>query len=154
MKKSTILIFAFLFCSALLVCGCSGFPKRDRQGMSPEFLEPQVALKFADLPVPAKFKIMPQDSYSFESSGIRVGLLKYRGKANIDQAVNFYKDQMPIYNWNLVNAVEYGQRILNFEREAESCIVTLLSKGSTVFITVSLGPKAQVRSKKSDKPVK
>jgi len=88
-------------------------------------LEPQSILKFSDVPVPVGLKSLPQQSYSFESSGVRVGVLKYRGKNNPDQIVNFYKEQMPMYNWNLVNIVEYGQRMLNFERENETCIITL-----------------------------
>jgi len=109
--------------------------------------------KFADVPVPAGFKILPEESYSFESSGVRVGVLKYRGKANVEQVENFYKEQMPMYNWNFLNVVEYGERLLNFDRESETCIISLLSKGSQVNITITLGPKSQMR-KKSDKPLK
>jgi len=52
-----------------------------------------------------------------------VGVLKYQGKTNPDQVVNFYKEQMAMYNWNLVNIVEYGQRLMNFERENEPVLL-------------------------------
>jgi hypothetical protein len=118
-------------------------------------LEPQAMIKFPDVPVPSGFKSLPSQSYSFESSGVRVGVLKFQGKAEIDQIVNFYKEQMVMYNWNLLNVIEYGDRLLNFDRENETCVITLIPKGKTVIITVSLGPKSQAVTKKTKKePVK
>jgi hypothetical protein len=50
--------------------------------------------------------------------------------------------------------VEYGERLLNFERENETCIVNLMPKGGKVTVTISLGPKSQSLSRKAEKPVK
>ena len=139
----------------LFLMGCSTFSDSpNTKSTNPGALEPQAILKFSDVPVPVGLKSLPQESYSFESSGVRVGVLKYRGKNNPDQVVNFYKEQMSMYNWNLVNIVEYGQRLLNFERENESCIITLEPKGSAIILTISLGPKSQSASKRAKSPVK
>ena len=135
------------------LCGCALFPKKNKDMATSQVLEPQMQLRFADVPVPAGFKLLERESYSFENTGVRVGVLKYQGKVNADRVVNFYKEQMPMYNWNLLNSVEYGQRLLNFDREQETCIITLLPKGSSTVITVSLGPKSQM-PKKATKPVK
>lgn len=154
-KISVLLLY---YSIVLLLFGCAGVS--NKEGTIPKnagLLEPSSMLKFTDVPVPVGFKLLPQNTYSFESSGVRVGVLKYQGKANPDQVVNFYKEQMPMYNWNLLNVIEYGERLLNFERENESCIVTLLPKGNAVTITVSLGPKTQILPKKAtkaEKPVK
>ena len=145
-----ILIFAFY---TLNFIGCAAISKKDKGMGSPALLEPQITLKFSDLPVPAGFKLLPQDSYSFESAGMRVGLLKYQGKANVDQVLNFYKEQMPMYNWNLLNIIEYGEHLMNFDRDTETCIINLLPKGKSITITISLGPKPPT-PKRSDKPVK
>ena len=100
-------------------------------------------------------KSLPEQSYSFESSGVRVGVLKYQGKNNPDQIVNFYKEQMAMYNWNLINIVEYGQRLLNFDRENETCIITLQSIGwGYTMLTISLGPKSQSLPRKVKSPLK
>jgi hypothetical protein len=121
-----------------------------------ELLEPAAIFKFNDVPVPMGFRSLPQNSYFFESSGVRVGVLKYHGKkANADQVVNFYKEQMPMYNWTLLNIVEYGERLLNFERENESCIITISPKSSeNVYITIAVGPKSQIVLKKAKQPIK
>lgn len=147
--KLTALIFVcFLLAGSLI--GCSTF-SNDTKSTT---LEPQSILKFSDVPVPVGLKQIAQASYSFESSGIRVGVLKYQGKANADQITNFYKEQMAMYNWNLINIVEYGQKLLNFDRESETCIINLEPKGSSVILTIFLGPKSQYSAKKSRTPIR
>ncbi len=126
-----------------------------REQSNPKLLEPQALLKFADVPVPAGFKPLAKDSYSFEASGVRVGMLKYQGKANADLVVNFYKEQMAMYNWSLLNVVEYGERLMNFDRPSETCIINILPKGSTVILTITIGPKSQqIQTIKLERPVK
>ena len=151
MKK--IIFFVFLCFCILILEGCAMFSKKESETGISALLEPQSILKFGDIPVPVGFKLLARDSYSFESQGVRVGVLRYQGKANPEQVINFYKEQMPMYNWNLLNIIEYGERLLNFDRESETCIVSLLSQGNKITITISVGPKSQV-PKKSDKPVK
>lgn len=149
--KSLILASTVILLFSLSGCAALNRGNKDMAVQAP--LEPQAVMKFGDIPVPVGFKMIPQQSYSFQNTGIRVGLLKYEGKTGIDQVMSFYKEQMPIYNWNLINIIEYGDRIMNFDRESETCIITLLPKGSSVVVTLAVGPRAQ-GSKKTDKPVK
>jgi hypothetical protein len=149
-KKIFVLLF---YCSIVLLFGCVALSKRGKASEGPTLLEPQAILKFGDIPVPVGFKLLSGDSYAFESSGVRVGALKYYGRAQADAVVTFYKEQMPMYNWQFLNAIEYGERLLNFERENETCIIRLLPKGNATLITISLGPKSQI-PKRASKPVK
>jgi hypothetical protein len=152
--KKNFLVLLFYYSIILLLCSCAGASKRDALPKSESLLEPQAILKFSDIPTPVGFKLLAGDSYTFESAGVRVGIIKYRGKADVEQVVNFYKDQMPLYNWNLLNVIEYGERLLNFEREQETCIVRLLAKGKNITVTIALGPKATAQPKRADRPVK
>jgi len=156
MKFSKLFLLSAAFCLlATILAGCASLSgNSDAKSANPGMLEPQAILKFSDIPVPVGLKNLPSQSYSFESSGVRVGVLKYQGKNSPDQVVSFYKEQMAMYNWNLVNIVEYGQRLLNFERENESCIITIEPKGSSIILIISLGPKSQIAAKKSKSPVK
>ena len=137
----------FIFTTTLI--GCST--------ISDSRLEPQAILKFTDLPVPVGLKPLPQISYSFQNDGVRVAVLKYQGKENLDRVINFYKEQMPMYNWNLINIIEYGQRLLNFEKDNESCIITVQVAGfwnEDALVIISLGPKSKNLIKESKTPVK
>jgi hypothetical protein len=152
LKKICVIgLLAYWFIGLL---GCTGMAKKDKELGSVPILEPQTMAKFSDIPAPNGFKFQGQESYAFESSGMRVAVLKYVGKADIDQVIAFYKEQMQMYNWNLLNIIEYGERLLNFERESETCIISLIPKGSTVLVTISLGPKSQRAPLKAERPVK
>ncbi|MFA6384356.1 MAG: hypothetical protein WCY10_03175 [Candidatus Omnitrophota bacterium] len=112
-------------------------------GNADRMLEPAATLRYPDIPVPAGFNLLSQQSYSFENAGIRVALMKYKGRGTLDQVLNFYKAQMPISNWNLLNISEFGNRMLNFERDTETCIITMQPQfGGSTLIALSLGPKS------------
>jgi hypothetical protein len=133
--KYVIALVAFMF----FIAGCTTF----RASNPDKVLEPSSVLRFSDIPIPAGFAPMKQQSYSFENAGVRVGLLKYKGRGTLDQVQNFYKEQMPLSKWNLLNISEFGQRILNFERENETCIISIKSELMTgTVISLSLGPKS------------
>ncbi|MBU0502944.1 MAG: hypothetical protein ABH882_06205 [Candidatus Omnitrophota bacterium] len=142
MRSILVILLVGIFITGILGCATTS---SDKPGLPKDeaMLEPSGLLKFSDIPIPSGFKSLSQDSYSFESAGVRVGLLKYQGKANPGQVVNFFKEQMVMYNWNLLNVIEYGEKILNFDREGESCIITISGKGNNYTITISLGPKSQ-----------
>ncbi len=152
--KARIFVTALSACFVIVLAGCAMDMQSGKGTINPALLEPQANLKVSDVPVPSGFKLISQESYSFEAAGVRVSLLKYQGRANIDQVVSFYREQMSMYNWNLLNVVEYGQRLLNFDREAETCIVSLAPNGRSVIITISIGPKAKQVKSSSSKPIK
>ena len=147
------LIAAIIF-GLISLSGCASLWSGNKSSDVSAPLEPNAVVRFMDVPVPAGFRLLDQDSYAFENAGVRVAMLKYKGKGSIDQISNFYKTQMAMHSWVLLNAIEYGQRLLNFDRETESCIISLFPKGSTTLVTVSLGPKSQSAPKKPDKPLK
>ncbi|MCX5698224.1 MAG: hypothetical protein NTX01_00795 [Candidatus Omnitrophica bacterium] len=154
--KRLLFLSTICFLLTTALTGCTTISD-SKEPINPVSLSPQAILKFTDVPVPVGLKSLPEQSCSFESSGVRVGVLKYQGKINIDQIINFYKEQMPMYNWNLVNIVEYGQRLMNFERENETCIITMQIAGfwnEDALVTISLGPKSQTVSKRAKSPVK
>jgi len=139
MSGSRYVIAFVIFMST--ITGCASM----MQSNPDKILQPAGTLRFSDIPVPVGFKLVPQQSYSFENSGVRVALLKYKGRGTLDQVLNFYKEQMPLSKWNLLNISESGSRMLNFERDTETCIVTMQSQfGGGTLISLSVGPKSQV----------
>jgi len=145
MRRGILLLAVTCFC-LLGILGCASI---SGDATTAQTLQAQSILKFSDLPVPAGFKMLTKGSYAFESSGLRTGLLRYQGKATPDQLINFYKEQMPMYNWVLLNITQYGDCIMNFEREQESCIISITPKGSSCIISIAMGPKSQANPKKT-----
>ncbi len=100
-------------------------------------------LRFDDVPVPAGFKVLEEESFAFQNDVTRVALLKYAGGKSADLVVMFFKEQMPMYNWSPINIIEYDRRILNYEKKSESCIITIESQGRKSVITVAISPKSR-----------
>jgi len=99
-------------------------------------------LRFSDVPVPVGFKLLKDRSFVFQTESTRVALLKYAGRAKLPDLVDFFREQMSLYNWELLNIVEYEKSVLNFARSRQTCIVTIESKGMKKIVTISVAPKA------------
>ena len=137
-------LLALLFILSLGLSGCVTVQSEVMQPEDTPNLEPSVMVKFSDVPTPTGFRLLSEKSFVLESGGVRAGVLRYVGKANLESITAFYKNQMQMYNWALLNVLEYGDRMLNFERENESCVVTVEPKGSKIEIAVSLAPKSPI----------
>ena len=123
-------------------CATSGSVSAGNDIKAPMALDVSTALKFVDVPVPSGFKIITTQSFTFENDVLRVGILKYIGRASGDQVVNFYKNQMLLYNWRFTNMLEYGRRIMNFEREDQDCIIVIEPQRMSTFVTITVAPKS------------
>lgn len=135
-KYTTVMLIA------MAMAGCATTRERGGDlGETPKALDVAMALKFEDVPVPAGFRAVTNESFTFQNDILRVGILKYYGRANPEQIVNFYKDQMPLYNWRFLNILEYGRRIMNFDREDQTCIVVVEGSRFNTYITITVGPK-------------
>ncbi len=162
MRKTPVLIillYALHITLYTALSGCAPMIKKARSTTRPQILEPQLSMLFNDIPLPSGFKLLDKQSYSFQSGNVRTAILKYSGRASAEKVFNFFQQQMLIYNWDLINAVEYGTRLLNFEREKENCIITIEPKRFNTVITISLGPKQPIpgkirTEKKTQKPIK
>ena len=146
MKKNNakgIIIIFLIFGFFVFSAGCattntnssSGYSQQGATGMSS-------ILKFEDVPVPAGFRLIDNESFTFQNDRMRVGLLKYAGSPDANRVVAFYKEQMPMYNWDLINVIEYGQRVMNFERSDQTCIVTIQPLSTRTIIAVAVAPKS------------
>lgn len=152
-------------CAALIVIfllmiffgGCAGGAQtrsdEDFYEAGPK-LEASNQWRFDDIPVPAGFSMHRKDSFVFENNQTRMGAMNYIGKAKIGSLIEFYKHNMALNDWELMNSVEFGKAILNFEKNGENCIITLEKIGlRKTFITLSLSPLSEkgvaIRDKKS-----
>ena len=143
MKMSRVLSFVVCCLALILLSGCAttlGSSSYNEEGAS---LDVSILLRFNDVPTPAGFKILDKASFAFQNDTTRVALLKYIGPKNADIVVAFYKEHMPMYNWNPINIIEYERRIMNYEKGAESCIITIETKGSKSIVTIAISPKSR-----------
>jgi hypothetical protein len=143
--KGTVIVF-FIFTLFAFVTGCTTITGSSSSGPALSTQQGSVAmakiLKFEDVPVPAGFRLLDNESFIFQNDQMRVGLLKYSGMPDANKVVEFYKEQMPMYTWDLINVIEYGQKVMNFERLEQTCIITIQPKTTRTVITIAVAPKS------------
>jgi hypothetical protein len=132
-----------LFFLLIFLTGCADTRSYKSSDSEPyTALDVSTSLKFEDVPVPTGFKPVIKDSFIFENDVLRVGIMKYSGRIHPDHVVNFYKDQMSLYNWRFLNLVEYQRRIMSFERDDQNCTILIEPSGMSTLLTISVAPKA------------
>ena len=146
MKRAMVLAVVF---SVMLMGGCAtwdigGVSKTSSKnyGESSVGLLLSESLKFDDVPVPAGFRLNVKDSFAFQNDTVRVCFLTYLGKAEPQGIINFYKEQMPLYNWRLLNLIEHETVQIFFDKADETCVVMLVP-GRTNTLKISVAPKSK-----------
>ena len=134
-------------CAVLIISGCTSMPTATRSGDAGEGvriekpLSVAAILRFEDVPIPSGFNILREQSFIFQDGSTRVGLVRYAGHANESQVITFFKTQMTLYNWDLLNTVEYGHITMNFVKSNENCVVTIEPFTTKTIISVIISPK-------------
>ncbi|MDD5644654.1 MAG: hypothetical protein PHO00_04320 [bacterium] len=146
MKK---LLIIFVILNFVVVSGCSTLGSGSKKAssgyqQSGMGLTLSGSLKFDDVPVPAGFQLNVKESFAFQNNTMRVGVLLYKGKALPQDVISFYKEQMPLYNWKILNVIEYDNIQMLFEKSDETCVVTLMP-GRTNIMKISVAPKSKTR---------
>ncbi len=128
------LALALFVCVMLVVsAGCETLrgtkPASDESAALPELGIPLAAdFRIADLPLPAGFEMDREHSFVFQNSAMDLGRIQYSGKDKIDAIGQFYLDEMPRYNWTLLNVTEHDTVIMSFDKPTKSCQVVLSPK--------------------------
>ena len=101
-------------------------------------------LQFEDLPIPTNFHIINDDSFVYETSDYRTGIIKYRGEDDFKNVANFFKNELPNYSWNLINSIEYRYvSQLIFQKPGWITVIYIEQDGGKVIITLAIGPVAK-----------
>lgn len=142
------LVFTTLVCVLVLIAtGCArqrATTAGDAEGaegmttgipLAPDFRIP-------DIPVPAGFTLERDHSFVFQNSMLDVGKIQYAGKEPITDVGQFYIEEMPRYNWTLINVAEHRTVMMFFDKENKSCQVLLTPKVRGTEIQISFFPKA------------
>lgn len=100
--------------------------------------------RFTDVPVPAKFKLDREKSFIYQAGDFKVGMMSYKGWSKLETLVDFYKKEMPAFNWKIVNIFEHKDVTLVYAKEGWNCTVRIYYKnlgGSK--IEIQIGPTNQ-----------
>lgn len=97
---------------------------------------------FPDIPVPSEVKLLSKDSYVFQAGSLKTGLLTFRGRVDINSAINFFQMAMPREGWKAKGGFRYKRSVLIFEKSDKSCIINLYEKMFYTYIEIYVAPMA------------
>ena len=134
-KKSLLVILV----SIPLVVGCAS-----KGGVEPGAIQEFTTdLTFGDIPIPKGFKLVRSKSLSFQNDYIRVGRFVYYGRDDVNDALAFIQQQMPLNQWEPVSYVDTQQSIRRYEKGDQECSVIVYNRTGwkNCVITIWVNPK-------------
>ncbi len=129
----------------LCMTGCALLPGRYSDEQDPnviEGLEVAPELRYSDIPVPRGFVYLRKESWTHEGpGGIRLADLLYKGKASMQNAIDFFIEQMPISGWEkeMIVGLETKKRLrFKHTKKSDRCEIILEKKLSTIYVQVRI----------------
>lgn len=138
---------AALLVLALGGAGCAALesPSASATGDAPPGSQAQNAghYRFNDLPVPQGYTLVTDQSFVFESPGMRAGHLVYTGGGKNQDIVRFFRNSLPQQGWSLVSSFERGESLMTFEKPGWVAGVLIRPGTFDTRIEINIGPRAQ-----------
>ena len=125
------------------VYGCKNlFSYRTVRDREPEVKQPiATSYRFEDIPLPPGMTLNRKESFLYETRATKTGLLIYEGRGEMEKVSNFFKQQMPKYQWRLVSNFELHNVMLTFIKEGWSSIIYILPQEAEMKrIEIRVGP--------------
>ena len=99
-------------------------------------------LQFDDLPVPQGLEHDPERSFAYRHGNTRSALMRYSGNVSADDVVDFYRRELPRYQWELGMVLgEREERKIQFEKGSEVCEISVALRKGITYLTIRLGRK-------------
>ncbi len=125
------------------VYGCKNLLSyRTVREREPEVKQPiSTSYRFEDIPLPPGMTLNRKESFIYETRATKTGLLIYEGRGEMEKLSNFFKQQMPKYEWRLVSNFELHNVMLTFIKEGWSSIIYILpQEGEMRRLEIRVGP--------------
>ena len=151
MRKGRIEIICWISVVLILAIGTYGcfdqfatrttIQPRQSKGQTPIPPIP-TSYRFEDIPLPPGMNLNRRESFIYETKATKAGLLVYEGKGQMERLANFFKQQMPNYQWRMVSNFELNNVMLIFIKEGWSSVIYITPQPEEEMrrIEIRVGP--------------
>ena len=108
-------------------------------GQSPEaqYQEPNYYLDFDDIMLPKEIDYVDDGSYRLDNGKFKAAIMKFKGRVEILELVQFFLNNMAKDNWTLISNTKASEsHILNFEKFNKSCVIQIDDNFATATTTI------------------
>ncbi|EGB15478.1 putative lipoprotein [Pseudodesulfovibrio mercurii] len=125
-----------------LLAACTARTGSNSSGAEPQASsqtqEPDYYLDFDDIMIPKEISYVNDGSYKLDNAKFRASIMKFKGRVEIPELVQYFLNNMTKDNWTLVsNNKASSVQFLTFEKYNKSCVIeiddTFASATTTIF---------------------
>ena len=114
-------------------------PSADGSGQPAEtqYQEPDYYLDFDDIMIPKEISYVNDESYKLDNAKFRAAIMKFKGRVEILELVQYFLNNMSKDNWKLIsNNKAASVHVLNFEKFNKSCVIQIDDSFATSTTTI------------------
>lgn len=102
-----------------------------------QYQEPDYYLDFDDIMIPKEISYINDQSYKLDNSKFRAAIMRFKGRVEILELVQYFLNNMAKDNWKLVsNNKAASVHVLNFEKFNKSCVIQIDDSFATSTTTI------------------
>jgi hypothetical protein len=102
-----------------------------------EYVEPDYYLDFDDIMIPKEISYVEDDSYKLDNAKFRAAIMKFKGRVEILELVQYFVNNMAKDNWTLVSNNKASKiHVLNFEKFNKSSVIQVDDNFGSASITI------------------
>jgi hypothetical protein len=143
MRSKVTLFFILALVTALGACTTTGSSSTETAAPTAvEYQEPDYYYDFDDILIPKEIKYVEGDSYKLDNAKFRAAIMKFKGRVQVLELVQYFINNMSKDNWTLISNNKAGKlSVLNFEKFNKSCVIQVddaFGSATTTIIAVEV----------------
>lgn len=92
--------------------------------------------EFDDILIPKELSFQSDESYTLDNRKFRAGIMKFTGRVEIPDLLNFFINNMAKDNWEKIAAVKGKTSVLSFEKFNKSCVIQVEDSFARATVTI------------------
>ena len=117
--------------------GTSSSVDKSGQDAEARYQEPDYYLDFDDIMIPKEIDYVNDDSYKLDNAKFRASIMKFKGRVEVLELVQYFVNNMTKDNWTLIsNNKASSVHVMNFEKYNKSCVIQIDDSFATSTTTI------------------
>ncbi|CCH49443.1 putative lipoprotein [Pseudodesulfovibrio piezophilus C1TLV30] len=116
-----------------------------------QYEEPDYYYDFDDILIPKEISYVQEDSYKLDNTKFRAAIMKFKGRVEVLELVQYFLNNMAKDNWTLISNNKAGKlSVMNFEKFNKSCVIQVddsFGSATTTIIAVEVKDAGVEKSK-------
>ena len=90
--------------------------------------------------MPEELTLKPEDSFVYESEGIKSGILHFSGGVEAESLSNFFQTYLVQDGWTYVGSAKFKRMVLSFAKPDRTCQIIIDNKTFTTDVDILVQP--------------